>query len=138
MLSFMLFEDKSISSDPSEVYRWARAAAEHGVVAAMTRLGMLYHNAIGVDRDPAAAVHWWRRAAERDDADAQAMLGAAYHLGSGAPADQSLALVYLLRGQAGGSVLAVRFLEAVRAKLSPEAIADAERQAQQNRQDGAS
>jgi len=40
----------------------------------MTRLGMLYHNAIGVDRDPVEAARWWRRGAERGDADGQAML----------------------------------------------------------------
>ena len=45
----------------------------------MTRLGMLYHNALGVERDAGAAAHWWRRGAERGDADGQAMLGAAYH-----------------------------------------------------------
>ena len=32
---------------------------------AMTRLGMMYHGAIGVERDPVIAAMWWRRAAER-------------------------------------------------------------------------
>ena len=55
----------------------------------MTRLGMLYHDAIGVERDPGQAADWWRRGAERGDADAQAMLGAAHHLGSGVTLDRS-------------------------------------------------
>ena len=38
----------------------------------MTRLGMIFHNALGVERDPAQAVLWWRRGAERGDADGQA------------------------------------------------------------------
>ncbi len=49
----------------------------------MTRLGMIFHNALGVERDANAAADWWRKGATRGDADAQAMLGAAYHLGSG-------------------------------------------------------
>ena len=61
-----------------EARRWAVAAADQGIAAAMTRLGMIYHNALGVERDASdgggvvAAT-----AAERGDADGQAMLGAA-------------------------------------------------------------
>jgi TPR repeat protein len=95
----------------------------------MTRLGILYHDAIGVERDPESAAAWWRRAAELGDADAQAMLGAAHHLGSGVPVDQPAALVWLLRAAAGGSTFAERFLGPVRATLSPEEIAEAERRA---------
>ena len=91
---------------------------------------MLYHDAIGVERDPASAVAWWQRAAELGDADAQAMLGAAHHLGAGIPVDQLAALVWLLRAKAGGSTLAERFLGPVRAALSQEEIAEAERRAQ--------
>ena len=72
----------------------------------MTRLGMIFHNALGVERDAAQAVHWWRRGAERGDADGQAMLGAAFHLGAGVPRDAVEAFVWLLRARAGGSTLA--------------------------------
>ncbi len=98
---------------------------------------MLYHNAIGVERDATIAADWWRRAAERGDADAQAMLGAAHHLGSGVPLDRSAALVWLLRGQAGGSALAAPFLGPVRAALSPEEVAEAERRPRQTPLDSA-
>jgi TPR repeat protein len=65
-------------------------------------------------------------AAERGDADAQSMLGAAYHLGSGVAADPVQALAWLIRGQAGGSALAGRFLGPARAALDPAGIAEAE------------
>jgi TPR repeat protein len=126
----MLLEGDMIEPDLKEAHRWALAAAENGVAAAMTRLGMLYHGAIGVERDPARAVPWWQRAAELGDADAQAMLGAAHHLGAGIPVDQLAALVWLLRAKAGGSTLAERFLGPVRAALSQEEIAEVERRAQ--------
>ncbi len=95
----------------------------------MTRLGMIYHNALGVDRDAEAAARWWRRGAERGDADGQAMLGAAYHLGAGAPRDALAAYVWLLRARAGGSPLAGRYVEAAQAALSPDEILEAVRRA---------
>jgi uncharacterized protein len=107
----------------------ALAAAENGIAAAMTRLGMLYHNAIGVDRNPAEAARWWRQGAERGDADGQAMLGAAYYLGNGVPLDRIEALAWLLRATASHSALAAPFLLPTRAALSPDETAEAERRA---------
>jgi TPR repeat protein len=84
----------------------------------MTRLGLIYHNALGVERDPVQAVTWWDKAAARGDADAQAMLGAAYHLGAGVARDPVSALMWLLRGQYGGSQLATPFIDPVRATMN--------------------
>ncbi|WP_225772286.1 tetratricopeptide repeat protein [Inquilinus sp. Marseille-Q2685] len=125
MLSWMLVEDGALF-DPAEARLWAQRAAGQGVATAMTRLGMLHHNALGVARDPAEAVRWWRMAADRGEPDAQSMLGAAYHLGSGVAADPVLALAWLIRGQAGGSALAGRSLGPARAALDPAGIAEAE------------
>ncbi|MGZ8403947.1 MAG: tetratricopeptide repeat protein, partial [Rhodoplanes sp.] len=52
MLSWMLLEGECIAGDAVEARRWARAAAKQGIAAAMTRVGMIYHNALGVERDP--------------------------------------------------------------------------------------
>jgi TPR repeat protein len=95
----------------------------------MTRLGMIYHNALGVDRDPAVAAEWWAKAAMRGDADGQAMLGAAYILGNGLPRDGVAALSWLLRAQAGHSPLANKFFKSARSVLSADEIAEAERRA---------
>jgi TPR repeat protein len=88
----------------------------------MTRLGMIYHNAIGVERDAAEAARWWDMAAARGDVDAQAMLGAAYQLGAGVPRDAVAALMWLLRAQAGGSALAESFLQPTYAVMSEAEI----------------
>ena len=97
----------------------------------MTRLGMIHHNALGVDRDPAAAARWWAKAAARGDADAQAMLGAALHMGAGVPRDPFAGFVWLLRAQAGGSELAYPFLRAAEAALPLEEAGRARREADQ-------
>ncbi|MGH6941797.1 tetratricopeptide repeat protein [Hypericibacter sp.] len=129
MLSWMQLEGECIPRDIGEAQRWARAAADQGIAPAMTRMGMLYHNALGVNRDPAEAARWWRRGGERGDADGQAMLGAALALGSGVPRDPIAALAWLLRGQAGGSTLAAPFLGTARAALDADGLAEAQRRA---------
>jgi len=95
----------------------------------MTRLGMMFHNALGVPRDPAQAVHWWRRGALRGDADGQAMLGAALHLGTGVSRDPVMALAWLLRARDAGSARAAAFLGPARDALSAAQIAEAQRRA---------
>ena len=95
----------------------------------MTRVGMIYHNALGVDRDPNVAAHWRGRGAAHGDAAGQAMLGAAHILGRGATQDRVTALAWLLRARRGGSALAEPFLNNARAGLLAEQIAEAERRA---------
>jgi uncharacterized protein len=97
--------------------------------ASLTRLGLLYNNARGVERDAAAAAKWWRMAAEHDDADGQAMLGAAYHLGAGVERDQVTALAWLTRARAARCTFADRFYKAVRESCTPEQRREAERRA---------
>jgi TPR repeat protein len=70
MLSWMLLEGEMIALNPVEARDWAEAAAAQGIAAAMTRLGMIHHNALGVERDAATAAKWWDKAAARGDADA--------------------------------------------------------------------
>ena len=125
----MLLEGEVMPPDPSEARRLAELAAAQGNAASMTRLGMMYHNALGVERDAIAAVFWWRKAATRDDADGQAMLGAAYHLGAGVPHDGIEACAWLTRSRKGGSPLATQFFEAARATLSELQLAEAARRA---------
>ena len=97
------------------------------MASAMTRLGMLYHDAIGVERDPVKAAQWWSRAADGGDADGQAMLGAALCLGAGLPRDPAAGLGWLLRAKKGGSALADPFIPSARHSLTNDEIVDVER-----------
>jgi len=125
MLSWMLAEQ----GDYEEARIHAEEAAAQGVAASMTRLGNLYHDALGVERDSRLAADWWRKAAERGNADGQAMLGAAYLTGGGVKQDPLTALVWLLRARAGGSALAAKFIPAATAALSGQEQAEAEQRA---------
>jgi TPR repeat protein len=128
MLSFILLESVA-APDYREARHFAELAAAQGIAASTTRLGMILHDALGVDRDPAQAVSRWRQGAEPGDANGQAMLGAAYHLGAGVKRDPIEAFSWLTRARAAGSALAAGFLDAVRAALSAQEIATGERQA---------
>ena len=55
MLSWLLANEDGRSPDYSESLKWARAAADQGVAASMTRIGLFHHNALGVAREPAVA-----------------------------------------------------------------------------------
>jgi hypothetical protein len=129
MLSWILTEGDHRKPDYKEAREWAQKAAAQGNAASMTRLGLLYHNALGVERDPIAAAQWWRKAAALDDADGQAMLGAAHHLGAGVPRDPIVALAWLTRARNARSKFADRFYNAVREACTPDQRHEAERRA---------
>ncbi len=122
----MLLQGEGAAQDHAESRRWAELAAKAGVATAMTRMGMFFHDALGVERDVAAAAVWWQRAAEAGEAEAQAMLGAAFHMGRGVAKDDIKALYWLLRADRAGEEKAKAFLGRVRAVLSPAQIAEAE------------
>lgn len=125
MLSWMLAE----RGDYEGARLLAEQAAAQGIAASMTRLGNLYHDALGVERDPHRAAGWWRKAAMMGDADGQARLGAAHLTGAGVVADPVAALALLLRARDGGSKLAANFIPAANEILSPEQRAAAARRA---------
>lgn len=118
MLSWMLLEGGD-PADRAEALRWAQAAAEAGIATSMTRLGMMHHDALGVDRDAGAAARWWQQGTAAGDPDSEAMLGAATLLGQGVPPDAERALALLLGAESRGSQLAAPFIKAARAAVSP-------------------
>jgi len=118
MLSWMLLEGGDVS-DRAEALRWAQAAAEAGIATSMTRLGMMHHDALGVERDADAAARWWQRGMAAGDPDSEAMLGAATLLGQGVPPDADRALALLLAAEGKGSTLAAPFIKAARAAVAP-------------------
>ncbi|MGL1465880.1 tetratricopeptide repeat protein, partial [Vibrio parahaemolyticus] len=81
--------------DYAQARDWALKAAAQGNAAAMTRLGLFHHNALGVERNPHEAARWWQKSALLGDADGQAMLGVAHHLGAGVAKDNVRALAGL-------------------------------------------
>lgn len=94
MLSWLLTDGDHCQPDYGQAMRGALQGVAQGVAAAIG-IGLLYNDALGVERDVAVAARWWRKAALLGDGDGQAMLGATHHLGAGAERDRVTALTWL-------------------------------------------
>ena len=69
-------------------------AALAGNADAMYELGMMYYNAIGVERDYAQARSWFKKAAEGGNGTAFYYIGNMYYYGQGVDADKTRATLY--------------------------------------------
>ncbi|MBV8699532.1 MAG: sel1 repeat family protein, partial [Bradyrhizobium sp.] len=73
----------------------ANAKAQVGDVKAMTMLGELYSNALGVKRDYARAIDWYKRASDGGDREAMFALAMMRLSGRGGPVDREAAVKLL-------------------------------------------
>jgi len=113
-----------------------RPLAEAGNAEAETLLGAMYWSGEGVPRDHKLAARWYLRAAEKGYARAQNDLGFMYGFGEGIPPlDNVQAYKWLSLAVRNYTVKnhdrlgqATKDLAAVRARMTPAQIADAERQ----------
>lgn len=80
------------------------SAAKVGSLEAMTALGALYSEGLGVARDDASAFAWYLRAAEGGHIAAQGTLGRLYGLGLGVPKDDAKSLEWARRAAEKGDV----------------------------------
>jgi len=113
-----------------------RPLAEAGNAEAQTLLGAMYWSGEGVLRDHKQAAYWYLRAAEKGYARAQNDIGFMYGLGEGIPPRDSVQaykwLSLAIRNYTAKNQdrrdQAVKDLAAVRARMTPAQVADAERQ----------
>ena len=73
MLSWLLTDGDHRQPDFGQASDWALKAASKALPL-HDALGLLYHNALGVERDAPSRREWWRKAARLGDGDGQAML----------------------------------------------------------------
>lgn len=106
-----------------------QAAAEGGQARAQYALGNMYNEGKGVPPDRALAVEWWQKAAVQNHAQAQFALGVAYSSGSGVAKDSIAAHMWFSLAAAQGKKNAQRLLKVIVRQMTPAAIAEAERRA---------
>lgn len=92
--------------DVAGLYVWARhfylRAARQGYAAALTNLGYLYTEGLGVEADPVLAHRYYLEAATLGNLRAKTNIGEQFLLGQGVPQDAAEALVwYRLASDAG-------------------------------------
>jgi TPR repeat protein len=100
-------------------------AARQGDAAALHLMGDLYLHGQGVPQDPRRALRFYRSAEQSGHAPASTAIGLIYHNGLGVPEDRVKAYVQFARAGGAGSSRALR---QIRSALTPEQIAEAERQ----------
>jgi TPR repeat protein len=73
--------------DPKQAAEWYRKAADAGNANAMTALGWLYDNGMGVEKDLKQAADWYRKGADAGNALGMNNLGVDYENGIGVEKD---------------------------------------------------
>ncbi|HEY1750537.1 MAG TPA: peptidoglycan-binding protein [Caulobacteraceae bacterium] len=121
--------ENGVKKDPTEARHWLERAAEGGERNAMHNLALDEHDGVGGPKNAAAAAEWFRRAAELGLLDSQFNLASLYERGDGVSQNPAEAYKWYLiaarAGDAGAKAGALR----VRAGLTPDARAVAERAA---------
>ncbi len=105
---------------------WFLLGAEHGSAPAMTNLGLCYEKAIGVPRNFDQAGSWYSRASKEGYGPAQFLLAQLFEHGRGTEKNPVFAFVNYSRAAASGLPSAIEARDALREKLTPAQIAEAE------------
>ena len=117
-----------VVEDKAEAAKWFRKAADQGFAEAQGTLGAFYSLGIGVAVDKAEAAKWSLKAAEHGDKTGQYLLGLFYESGSGVIEDYVEAYKWFLLAGVSGHELAGIERAKLAPKMTPEQIAEAQRQ----------
>jgi len=103
--------------------------AESGNANAQYNLGVIYSHGEGVPQNYAEAMKWFKKAADQGVARAQYNLGLMYYEGEGVPQNFIKAYVCWSVASAKGEENAKKNLEIVISKMTPQQIAQAQKEA---------
>ena len=128
LLWVMYDKSQGIPRNYATAARWYRLAAKQGWAMAQNNLGVLYAHGRGVPRDYVEAARWYLLAATQECPPAWKSLGLMYSEGLGVPKDYVRAYKWLrLDGMQSWDVSAMHRLDLLRARMTPEQIAEGER-----------
>ncbi len=118
---------RGVPRDLNEAIKLYKLAAAQGNAGAQYNLAFMCEQGRGLPMDRVQAAKWYQLAAEGGDALAQYDLGQRYDFGVGVPTNRVEALKWLHLASAQGQADAAERLKTVKAKMSREEIAEAER-----------
>ena len=118
-----------LTKDLSAARHWTQKAAEGGDAMAMYNYASYAYAGDGGAKDIPAAVTWFRRSAEHGVVNGQYNLAQLYEKGYGVPQDPAEAYKWYLAAANSGDAGAKASATALKAKLSPELQAKAEKAA---------
>ncbi|MBI1407273.1 MAG: Localization factor PodJS [Caulobacter sp.] len=118
-----------VPKDLAQARRWTERAAQGGDRKAMHNLGLYNYDGVGGPKNQTAAAQWFRRAADLGLTDSQYNLGKIYEIGAGVTQNSAEAYKWYLIAAKAGDAEARSSAESIRASLSPDSRAVAERAA---------
>jgi len=121
----MYYNGYGVTKDYKAALEWYKKAAEQGHAVAQNRLGAMYAKGDGVTQDYKEAFKWYRKAAEQGYALAQFNLGGMYLEGNGVTKDYVQSYMWFKLAVSGGYKDAVKILETLKSKMSPNQIEEA-------------
>lgn len=130
-LGIMYFDGKGVDRSYVLAMKWYRQAADIGYAQAQHAVGTMYEQGQGVKKDMTEAAKWYRLAAEQGYMMSQNSLGVIYTTGDvGVPMNLVQAhLWFNLASKENASAVSRR--DRLKAKMTPEQIAEAEKLAKE-------
>ncbi|TXJ04161.1 MAG: sel1 repeat family protein [Acinetobacter sp.] len=126
-LGIMYDNGQGIAQNYTQALYWYNKAAAQGYASAQYNLALMYSNGRGVPQNYTQAVTWYKKAAEQGHVDAQSNLGGMYAMGKGIPQNYKIAYILVNLAASNGDADATQNRDIAAAKLSPAAVADAQR-----------
>ena len=120
---------EGVPLDHTEAAKWFHKAGNQGVAGAQYNLGAMYRDGQGVPQDYTEAAKWFRKAADQGVAKAQGNLGVMYVTGLGVPEDLEEAYFWFNLAAVTGGKGDIAAKDALAKKLSPHAVAAAQKRA---------
>ena len=116
-----------VKADSKKAVKWYRKSAEQGLAQAQYNLARMYQAGDGVQPDCKEAANWLRKAAAQNYLLANNRLGVLYERGEGVPQDLLEAYKWYTLAARGGSIAGVVNRDNLKARMTPQQLADAER-----------
>ena len=117
------------SAEFQHVIEVFRAGALDRNAQAQFELGYLFEQGLGVPRDYHQAERWYQQAAQRGLTDAQFRLGRMYYEGLASGSNRRLGYIWLAIAAENGYQAALRYRDACAARLAPDDLAKARKEA---------
>ena len=130
-LGTLYYRGQGVSRDYAEAARLFLLAAQKGDPYAQSNLGYMYELGEGIPQDYSQAAKWYLKSAEQGNRQAQFSVGRLFEKGQGIPQSDVLALAFYTLAAANGEVRATAERDRLTVWMSPEQVAEAQRQARE-------
>jgi TonB family protein len=131
LMGVLAAKGQGVAASQDEAIRWYRKAADQNQPAAQCNLGVAYEKGDGVKQDDKEAFRWYKKSAENNLAECQYRLGLMYLDGMGTAKNAVTAMVWFIVAAKQGFEPANIARNGLKAKMTAEDSAQAERLAGQ-------